>query len=69
MCRHRMAVLASTLLLAVACASAATVASASDGSQVPLTLGKDGHDTVPVYVNGKGPYPFILDSGADGSAV
>lgn len=66
---HRMAMLASTLLLAIACASATTAADAATESQVPLTLGKDGHDTVPVYVNGKGPYPFILDSGADGSAV
>jgi predicted aspartyl protease len=39
------------------------------GGQVPLTAAADGHDTVPVYVDGKGPYPFILDTGADGSAV
>jgi hypothetical protein len=25
--------------------------------------------TVPAYVNGRGPYPFILDTGADGSGV
>jgi predicted aspartyl protease len=42
---------------------------ASTRSDVPLTPSNDGHDTVPVYVNGQGPYPFILDSGADGSAV
>ncbi|MGC1549156.1 MAG: retroviral-like aspartic protease family protein [Rhodanobacter sp.] len=36
---------------------------------MPLTPANDGHDTVPVYVNGQGPYPFILDSGADASAV
>jgi predicted aspartyl protease len=57
------------LLLAFNYASAAMATEATAGSQVPLTLGKDGHDTVPVYVNGQGPYPFILDSGADGSAV
>jgi predicted aspartyl protease len=28
-----------------------------------------GHVVVPAYVNGRGPYPFILDSGADESAV
>ncbi|WP_114239580.1 retroviral-like aspartic protease family protein [Dyella sp. C9] len=39
------------------------------GSPVPMTAAGDGHDTVPVYVDGKGPFPFILDSGADGSAV
>ncbi len=36
---------------------------------VMLTSAGDGHDTVPVYVNGNGPYPFILDTGADQSAV
>jgi len=36
---------------------------------VNLTPAGDGHDTVPVYVDGHGPYPFILDSGADGTAV
>lgn len=39
------------------------------GAGVPLTPGADGHATVPVFVDGKGPYPFILDTGADGSAV
>jgi predicted aspartyl protease len=67
--RHRISVHVSKLLLAVACASAAMVADATAASQVPLTPANDGHDTVPVYVNGQGPYPFILDSGADGSAV
>ena len=38
-------------------------------SAVPMKAAGDGHDTVPVYVDGHGPYPFILDSGADGSAV
>lgn len=66
---HRITVLASTLLLAMACAPAGMAANATAGSQVPLTTADDGHVTVPVYVNGHGPYPFILDSGADGSAV
>jgi hypothetical protein len=48
---------------------AAAAAVAATASQVPLTPANDGHDTVPVYVNGQGPYPFILDSGADASAV
>ncbi|HTU71647.1 MAG TPA: retroviral-like aspartic protease family protein [Candidatus Baltobacteraceae bacterium] len=38
-------------------------------AQVALTPSPDGHQTVPVFVNGRGPYPFILDTGADGSAV
>jgi len=37
--------------------------------RVPLASAGDGHDTVPAYVDGKGPYPFILDTGADQSAV
>ena len=36
---------------------------------VPLAPAGDGHDTIPVFVDGKGPFPFILDTGADGSAV
>jgi hypothetical protein len=36
---------------------------------VPFTAAGDGHDTIPAFVNGKGPFPFILDTGADGSAV
>jgi hypothetical protein len=30
---------------------------------------RDGHLAVPTYVNGAGPYPFILDTGADGGGV
>jgi Aspartyl protease len=36
---------------------------------VPFTPAGDGHDTVPAFVNGKGPFAFILDTGADGSAL
>lgn len=36
---------------------------------VPLSPAGDGHTTVPVAIDGHGPYPFILDSGADNSAV
>jgi Aspartyl protease len=36
---------------------------------VPFTPAGDGHDTIPAFVNGKGPFAFILDTGADGSAV
>jgi predicted aspartyl protease len=38
-------------------------------AKVPLSLAKDNHLVVPAYVNGSGPYPFILDTGADQSAV
>jgi predicted aspartyl protease len=36
---------------------------------VPLAPAADGHLTVPAYVNGAGPYPFILDTGADTGAL
>jgi predicted aspartyl protease len=36
---------------------------------VPFTPAGDGHDTVSAFVNGKGPFAFILDTGADGSAL
>ena len=36
---------------------------------VPLTPISDGHLLVPVYVDGKGPYPFMLDTGADTSGL
>jgi predicted aspartyl protease len=31
--------------------------------------GDGGHVTVPTWINGKGPYPFILDTGAEGSDI
>jgi hypothetical protein len=36
---------------------------------VPFTAAGDGHDTIPAFVNGTGPFAFILDTGADGSAL
>src|SRR5580698_3628912 len=36
---------------------------------VPFTPAGDGHDTIPAFVNGKGPFAFILDTGADGSSL
>jgi predicted aspartyl protease len=38
-------------------------------AEVPLTKDTTRHVTVPAFVNGKGPFPFVLDTGADGSAV
>jgi predicted aspartyl protease len=50
-------------LLAVALTAGAARAA------VPLTLDKTGHVVVPAFVNGRGPFVFILDSGADESGV
>ena len=38
-------------------------------AKVVMKPGITGHLLVPVFVNGKGPYPFMLDTGADTSAV
>jgi len=38
-------------------------------AEVPLTWDQTGHVTVPTFVNGKGPFDFILDTGADEAGV
>jgi len=38
-------------------------------SGVPLSPAGDGHLTVPTFVDGKGPFPFILDTGAEASGI
>jgi hypothetical protein len=46
---------------------AAMMVSAVTYADVGLSPPGDGHLVLPVFVNGKGPFPFILDTGADGS--
>jgi predicted aspartyl protease len=53
--------MASALLATMLCHGAQAAA--------PLSPAGDGHLTVPTMVNGKGPFPFILDTGAEMSAV
>lgn len=36
---------------------------------VPFRLGDDGAVVVPVFVDGSGPFPFLLDTGASASSV
>lgn len=69
--RHRSMVAIATLLpvLLLPIGSSVATPSSTGAVTVPLSDAGDGHDTVPVFVNGEGPYPFILDTGADGSAV
>lgn len=55
-----------TLLLA---SLLCTAAAGSADAAVPLTPATDVHLLVPAFVNGEGPFPFILDTGADESAV
>lgn len=42
---------------------------AQAASTVPLTPAGNGHLVAPVFVNGKGTLPFVIDTGADGSYV
>lgn len=51
--------------IAVSCLLLSTHA----GSSVPLTPAGNGHFVVPAFVNAKGTVPFILDTGADVTAV
>ena len=54
--------------LLAALSSLAVLAGAAR-AEVPLRWDSTGHVVVPVAVNGKGPFDFILDTGADESAV
>src|SRR5579859_4270754 len=38
-------------------------------AEVPLTRDSTGHAVIPAFVNGKGPFDFIFDTGADESGV
>lgn len=58
-------ILALSIIVALACSLRFNEVRAA----VPFTPAGDGHDTIPGFVNGNGPFRFILDTGADGSAV
>jgi len=47
----------------------AALGSSAAEARVALTPDTTGHLMVPVFVNGQGPYSFMLDTGADNSAV
>src|SRR5271165_4001626 len=49
--------------------AAALVVLSSAQAAVTLSPLAEGHLSVPVFVNGAGPYPFLLDTGADSSGV
>jgi predicted aspartyl protease len=53
----------------IACAAVLLAFAAQAQTGVPLSVSPDTHYTVPAYINGHGPYPFILDTGADQSAI
>jgi predicted aspartyl protease len=49
--------------------AAMAIISGASTASVPLTPTGDGHVAIPVEVDDKGPFPFILDTGADSTAV
>jgi predicted aspartyl protease len=53
----------------LATAACCALLSINTYANVPLTRDSTGHVVVPTYVNGKGPYNFILDTGADETGV
>ncbi len=55
-----------TVVLAATCA---LPVHAGAPESVPFRLGEDGTIVVPVFIDGKGPLPFLLDTGASASAV
>ncbi len=57
------------LILALTIIVAISFGQRFSGAAVPFTPAGDGHDTIPAFVNGRGPFAFILDTGADGSAL
>ena len=57
----RIAAVIAGILVALGCSAAR--------SRVALKPDSTGHLLVPVWVNGRGPYSFMLDTGADESAV
>lgn len=46
-----------------------TLAAAAPGASVPLGYDKDGRPTVPVTINGKGPFTLVTDTAAGGTAL
>ena len=49
--------------------AAIALAASAAGADVPFPPAEGGAVTVPAHVNGRGPYPFRLDTGSAGTAV
>lgn len=47
----------------------AALCAASANASVPLSYAASGHPTVPTLVEGKGPFEFVIDTGAEGTAL
>ena len=58
-----------SLLAGLPAAFAAVPAIARAGVSVPLSYDKDGRPTVPVGINGKGPFALVADTAAGGTAL
>ena len=53
----------------IAIAACCLLVAGAAQSSVPLRAAATVHLVVPALINGQGPFPFILDTGADGSGV
>ena len=67
--RHVDATLYGAILRTATFVAAALVILSNAQAAVTLLPVPDGHFSVPVLVNGAGPYAFILDTAADSSGV
>lgn len=47
----------------------AALVAGSANAAVPLSYAASGHPTVPTLVDGKGPFEFVIDTGAEGTAL
>lgn len=56
-------------LIAVACLGLSCVANAWAGPEIELRQAYSGHYVVPTTIGDNGPYPFILDTGANHTAL
>jgi len=56
-------------LIVVALLSPLSAAANGPAASVPYRIDYDGWYTVPVYIDGEGPYDFIVDSGATATVV
>lgn len=48
---------------------AALLAAAPAAAEVPITWSDSGHPTIPAMVDGKGPFPFVIGTSAEGTAL
>lgn len=56
-------------LLVPALSLAALLAATPAAAEVPIAWSESGHPTIPATVDGKGPFPFVIGTSAEGTAL